>query len=395
MPADGYFKLLRGDPRRRSRRLHIHAYSPMEIFYGARRARHGLPLVHPPSWSPRASTRIPGHRGRDPRRRRARDPQPQEARHRRRGSRSSAPRTSSACRRRPRSCTATSRRRCTWRGTSTCCARIQAETGGFTEFVPLRFIWQETTLYDEGLVAPIPQGQLDLAVYATSRLMLRGLIDNLQTSWVKLGHELATLSLARRLQRSRRHVDGREHLARGRRRRRRIHVGRGARAMIRRMGRTRASATPSTGRDRRRRSAHRDAHASREPDRTQPCTEAPPKRARDIARHSRSAGGGVGAARLLRGLVSSSIRIEVSPSSSTPATTTSSTACTSRPTSTRSSTRWPASRRVERGWGIDGDTHRVRGALERLLRAGLVRARRPRSGNPHPAHATGFARARR
>jgi FO synthase len=26
--------------------------------------------------------------------------------------------------------------------------------------------------------------------------MLRGLIDNLQTSWVKLGHELATLSLA-------------------------------------------------------------------------------------------------------------------------------------------------------------------------------------------------------
>jgi FO synthase len=26
--------------------------------------------------------------------------------------------------------------------------------------------------------------------------MLRGLIDNVQTSWVKLGHELATLSLA-------------------------------------------------------------------------------------------------------------------------------------------------------------------------------------------------------
>jgi FO synthase len=73
---------------------------------------------------------------------------------------------------------------------------IQADTGGFTEFVPLRFIWQETKLFEEGLVRPIAQGQLDLAVYATSRLMLRGLIDNVQTSWVKLGHELARLSLA-------------------------------------------------------------------------------------------------------------------------------------------------------------------------------------------------------
>jgi FO synthase len=72
---------------------------------------------------------------------------------------------------------------------------IQAETGGFTEFVPLRFIWQNTQLYAEGLVQQVPQGQLDMAVYATSRLMLRGLIDNLQTSWVKLGHELSALSL--------------------------------------------------------------------------------------------------------------------------------------------------------------------------------------------------------
>lgn len=73
--------------------------------------------------------------------------------------------------------------------------RIQLETGGFTEFVPLRFIWQNTVLYREGLVGPLPQGQLDLAVYSTSRLMLRGLIDNLQTSWVKIGHKLASLTL--------------------------------------------------------------------------------------------------------------------------------------------------------------------------------------------------------
>ena len=72
---------------------------------------------------------------------------------------------------------------------------IQLETGGFTEFVPLRFIWQNTALYREGLVGPRSRGQMDLAVYATSRLMLRGLINNLQTSWVKIGHDLATLTL--------------------------------------------------------------------------------------------------------------------------------------------------------------------------------------------------------
>ena len=72
---------------------------------------------------------------------------------------------------------------------------IQRNTGGLSEFVPLRFIWQNTQLYAEGLVSPVPQGRLDIAVYATSRLMLDGLVDNLQSSWVKLGRELATLSL--------------------------------------------------------------------------------------------------------------------------------------------------------------------------------------------------------
>jgi CofH subfamily radical SAM domain protein len=73
---------------------------------------------------------------------------------------------------------------------------IQRQTGGFTEFVPLRFIHTYTALYQKGLVNPPPKGLNDMRVYATSRLMLRGLIDNLQTSWVKLGLKLAQLSLA-------------------------------------------------------------------------------------------------------------------------------------------------------------------------------------------------------
>lgn len=73
---------------------------------------------------------------------------------------------------------------------------IQRRTGGFTEFVPLRFIHTNTELYRKGLVGePPPKGIVDMRMYAFSRLMLRGLIDNLQTSWVKLGTDLAKLTL--------------------------------------------------------------------------------------------------------------------------------------------------------------------------------------------------------
>jgi FO synthase len=72
---------------------------------------------------------------------------------------------------------------------------IQKDTGGFTEFVPLGFIWENTQLYADRKVQPVPKGLRDLRIYAVSRLMLRGLIDNLQTSWVKLGHRLAQLTL--------------------------------------------------------------------------------------------------------------------------------------------------------------------------------------------------------
>ncbi len=72
---------------------------------------------------------------------------------------------------------------------------IQKETGGFTEFVPLGFIWENTQLYRDGRVAPHPKGLIDLRIYAVSRLFFRGWIDNVQTSWVKLGHRLSQLSL--------------------------------------------------------------------------------------------------------------------------------------------------------------------------------------------------------
>src|SRR5271163_4386585 len=72
---------------------------------------------------------------------------------------------------------------------------IQKNTHGFTEFVPLRFIAENTVLYRKGLVKPPELGVLDFQMYAFSRLFLRGQINNLQTSWVKLGVELAALTL--------------------------------------------------------------------------------------------------------------------------------------------------------------------------------------------------------
>jgi FO synthase len=73
---------------------------------------------------------------------------------------------------------------------------IQKQTGGFTEFVPLRFIHEQTPLYQSGRVGkPPPTGVVDLRMYAFARLMLRGWIDNVQTSWVKLGPDLAQLTL--------------------------------------------------------------------------------------------------------------------------------------------------------------------------------------------------------
>lgn len=68
---------------------------------------------------------------------------------------------------------------------------IQKQTGGFTEFVPLGFVHQNTLLYQIGGARPGPTIEEHLKVHALARLMLRGWIDNIQVSWVKLGRELS------------------------------------------------------------------------------------------------------------------------------------------------------------------------------------------------------------
>lgn len=60
---------------------------------------------------------------------------------------------------------------------------------GFTEFVPLPFVHHSAPIYLAGVARPGPTLRDNLAVHAMARILLHGRIDNIQTSWVKLGTE--------------------------------------------------------------------------------------------------------------------------------------------------------------------------------------------------------------
>jgi FO synthase len=66
-------------------------------------------------------------------------------------------------------------------------ARIQDDTGGFTEFVPLPFVHTNAPIYLAGIARPGPSYDDNRAVHAVARILLHGRIRNIQTSWVKLG----------------------------------------------------------------------------------------------------------------------------------------------------------------------------------------------------------------
>lgn len=75
--------------------------------------------------------------------------------------------------------------------------QIQQKTGGFTEFVPLGFIHYQTRLFLDNpeMVRPGPTRREHFLMHAIARLMLQGQIDNIQASWVKMGHQTAAQML--------------------------------------------------------------------------------------------------------------------------------------------------------------------------------------------------------
>ena len=66
---------------------------------------------------------------------------------------------------------------------------VQERTGGFTEFVPLPFVASEAPMYLKGKARRGPTFRECILMHAVARLVFNGQIDNIQASWVKLGHD--------------------------------------------------------------------------------------------------------------------------------------------------------------------------------------------------------------
>ncbi|TMS59262.1 7,8-didemethyl-8-hydroxy-5-deazariboflavin synthase subunit CofH [Imbroritus primus] len=66
---------------------------------------------------------------------------------------------------------------------------LQVETGGFTEFVPLPFVHMESPIYRKGRARRGPSFRETVLMHAVARLALHPVIPNIQASWVKLGVE--------------------------------------------------------------------------------------------------------------------------------------------------------------------------------------------------------------
>lgn len=75
---------------------------------------------------------------------------------------------------------------------------IQKETRGFTEFVPLSFVHTEAPMFNKNLIdniCPGPGGAYVLKVHAVSRIFLNSYINNIQVSWVKEGPRMSQILL--------------------------------------------------------------------------------------------------------------------------------------------------------------------------------------------------------
>ena len=73
---------------------------------------------------------------------------------------------------------------------------LQATTGGFTEFVGLPFVHMASPIYLQHRARRGPTFRENLLIHAVARIVYRGLIDNIQLSWVKIGTSAARQLLA-------------------------------------------------------------------------------------------------------------------------------------------------------------------------------------------------------
>ena len=74
--------------------------------------------------------------------------------------------------------------------------RLQGDTGGFTEFVPLPMVHMESPMFKRGQSRKGPTWRESVMMHAVARIALFGEIDSIQCSWVKLGLDGAAAMLA-------------------------------------------------------------------------------------------------------------------------------------------------------------------------------------------------------
>jgi FO synthase subunit 2 len=77
--------------------------------------------------------------------------------------------------------------------------RVQEETGGFTEFVPLSFIAEDAPMWRERSVPGVRRGATGnevIRVHALARILLGPSVRNVQVSWVKEGLKMSQWLLA-------------------------------------------------------------------------------------------------------------------------------------------------------------------------------------------------------
>ncbi len=66
---------------------------------------------------------------------------------------------------------------------------LQVQTSGFTEFVPLPFVAEEAPIYLKGRSRRGPSFREAVLMHSVARLVLHPHITNIQAGWVKMGHE--------------------------------------------------------------------------------------------------------------------------------------------------------------------------------------------------------------
>ena len=66
---------------------------------------------------------------------------------------------------------------------------LQDRTGGFTEFVPLPFVHMEAPMYLKGQARKGPTFREAVLMHSVARIAFGKSIKNIQASWVKMGHE--------------------------------------------------------------------------------------------------------------------------------------------------------------------------------------------------------------